>query len=399
MKRSKEIPSWLIVACLSCAVATSFARAEAVLELVNEVSLEQYEAYQVSVENMGLGLYGGPAYDQGYRNRDGWRDGGTLGNQETILYLFDQFSAMGLDVFIQGRYSNVVAELPGIDTPEYIFIVCGHFDTTSNGERPGGDDNASGTAGVLEAARVLSQYSFNSTLRFIGFNAEEDWMKGSQDYVDSLPAGENILGVINLDMILRPAWDSNPAAMIDLELETADLPICYDWVDIFINTAAQYCPSLVIDPAAPHTNYWNAGDQGPFLSAGYAALLAIENTAPEVWSRGSNAYYHSSEDASDSLANDPLSPSGVTYDYEFATDVVRTTVAVLATEAAPAVPESSFDGDFDVDMADFAIFAASWLTTAGQPGWNPDCDISETADEIVDTRDLAAFAGNWLAGI
>jgi len=38
-------------------------------------------------------------------------------------------------------------------------------------------------AGVLEAARVLSQHRFEATIRFIGFNAEEDGLLGSQDYV------------------------------------------------------------------------------------------------------------------------------------------------------------------------------------------------------------------------
>ncbi|MGB2820541.1 MAG: hypothetical protein WBF17_06135, partial [Phycisphaerae bacterium] len=36
---------------------------------VNEVSQSQYQTYQVTVQDMGLGLYAGPAYDQGYRNR------------------------------------------------------------------------------------------------------------------------------------------------------------------------------------------------------------------------------------------------------------------------------------------------------------------------------------------
>ena len=66
-------------------------------------------------------------------------------------------------------------------------------------------------------------------------------------------------------------------------------------------------------------------------------MLAAENTAGEIWG-GSNAYYHSGEDASDGLANDPFSPSGVLYDYGFAADVVRATVATLAIEAG-LVPE------------------------------------------------------------
>lgn len=57
------------------------------------------------------------------------------------------------------------------------------------------------------------------------------------------------------------------------------------------------------------------------------------------------------------------------------------------------------DGDSDVDLADFAIFALAWRTTPGQPGWNPDCEISIPADNYIDILDLAAFVDNWLAGV
>jgi len=335
MRRVDRNSTCICIAYLTFTLTVPSVWGDMVLDAVNKVSLGQYQTYQVDIENMGLGLYGGQAYNQGYRNRDGWANGGTLGNQETHLYLVDQFSSMGLDVSLQGRYQNVVAELPGIQTPGDIYIVCGHYDTTSTGERPGGDDNASGTAGVVEAARVLTQYSFNSTLRFIGFNAEEDWMKGSQDYVNTvvLPNNENVVGVINLDMILRPGWDSDPREPADLDIDTGDSAACLAWVATFVDAVATYAPSLVIDPAAPDTGYWDAGDQGPFIAAGYPALLAIENTALEIWSGLSNAYYHDAEDASDGLANDPFRPSGVTYDYDFATNIVKATVATLAMQA------------------------------------------------------------------
>ena len=313
--------------------------AQTVQNLVDLVSRSQYESYQVDIENMGLGLYGGPAYNQGFRNRDGWEGPGSLGNQETRLYLSDMFTGMGLDVTIQGSYGNVVAELRGTESPENIYLIGAHYDTYGSGERPGGDDNASGTAGVLEAARVLSQYSFASTIRFVGFNAEEEWMKGSQDYVDNAvkPNSETILGMINLDMILRPGWDGESSELYDLDIITKDSPECLDWADAFITAAETYAPSLEIDSRAPDTSYWSASDQEPFISAGYPALLAIENTANEIWG-GSNAYYHQSSDASDGLANDPFSLSGIIYDYGFATDIVTTAVATLATETM-LIPE------------------------------------------------------------
>jgi len=337
----------LVRACLTCAilaVVVPVAGADPALDAVNKVSVEQYQAYEVALENMGLGHYGGPLYNQQVRNRDGWANGGTLGNQEARLYLTDHFVALGLAVSVQGVYKNVVAEWPGTETPQAIYIVCAHYDSTSGGERPGGDDNASGTAGVLEAARVLTQYHFRSTLRFIAFNAEEEWMRGSQEYVNALPQDANIVGVINLDMILRPAWDGNPAAPLDLEVETLEVPNCAAWVKTFTAAAATYVPSLVIDPNSHYPMDWDAGDHGPFIYAGYPALVAIENTAQEIWYAESNAYYHSAQDASDALANSPASPSGVTYDYDFAANVVRATVATLAGQAGivpPADPNAA----------------------------------------------------------
>jgi len=335
VRRLNRVSCCFYIVCWTLILSVTSACADVVLDTVGKVSQGQYTSYQRDVESMGLGLYGGPDYNQGYRNRDGWAGGGTLGNDETRLYLAEQFAAMGLEVSTHGLYNNIVAELPGVGTPENIYIVCGHFDTTSNGERPGGDDNASGTAGVLEAARVLTQYSFDSTLRFIGFNAEEDWMRGSQNYIDTvvLPNDENVMGVLNLDMILRPAWDGDPDEPHDLDVITGDSDACFALAGAFMDAAAAYTPELLFDEAAPDTAYSHASDQGPFITAGYPALLAIENTALDVWSGLANEYYHSSQDASDALANDPCSPSGVTYDYGFATDIVRATVATIALEA------------------------------------------------------------------
>ena len=298
-----------------------------VYDVVGQVSQSQYQTYQVTVQDMGLGLYGGTAYNQGYRNRDGWKGDGTKGNQEARLYLTDQFTGMGLNVSVQGDYKNVVAELRGTETPNKVYIVGGHYDHVG-GTSPGGDDNASGTAGVLEAARILSQYQFKSTIRFIGFNAEEDGLLGSSNYVSTLAPGEQIAGMINLDMILRPGWDSDPTHVKDLNIASHNSSA---WVSTFVSAAGAYVPSLQISSGIEDLQ--GGSDQWPFENAGIPALLAIDNAADELWHHGANAYYHTSNDASDLLANEPNNPSHVTYDYAFATDVVRATVGTLAAGA------------------------------------------------------------------
>lgn len=329
-RSTASVVSAVLALFLVLAVGPVRAADPAVQAAVNGVSQANYQAYHLTVENMGLGLYGGAGYDMGYRNRDGWAGPGSLGNQEARLYLQDMFTAMGLSVSVQGSYLNVVGELTGTTTPENIYIIGAHYDHLA-GDRPGGDDNASGTAGVLEAARVLSQYRFESTIRFIGFNAEEDGLRGSRDYVNNhvIPAGENILGMVNMDMILRPGSDADPGTVIDAELETNG---SMAWLEAYKQAAADYVPSLTIGGIWDGQDSWSDNDS--FQDAGIPSLLVIENSWDDY--DVANPYYHTFNDASDRLANG--SPNGVTYDYAFATDITRTTVALIAQEAT-AVPE------------------------------------------------------------
>jgi len=321
----------LFVLVAGCTREAAVPSVPSVQTVADGVSQTHYQTYQLDIENMGLGLYGGADYDMGYRNRDAYEGPGSPGNQEARLYLQDQFAAMGLNVSVQGSYLNVVGELTGTTTPEKIYIIGGHYDHLEE-DRPGGDDNASGTAGVLEAARVLSQYRFESTIRFIGFNAEEDGLLGSKDYVEALviPGGENIVGMVNLDMILRPGSDVEPDNVIDVEVEAKfDHPPSVAWAQAFQQAAADYVTSLIVNDTIIDTE--SQSDNDPFREGGFPGILVIENSLPDFWD--ANEHYHTYEDASDRLANDSGSPSGVTYDYAFATEVTRAAVALIAQEA------------------------------------------------------------------
>jgi hypothetical protein len=59
---------------------------------------------------------------------------------------------------------------------------------------------------------------------------------------------------------------------------------------------------------------------------------------------------------------------------------------------------ADLDGDSDVDFADFAVFAPTWLTSSGQPRYNPLCDISIPPDMLINLLDLDVFCDDWLAG-
>ena len=365
-----------------------------VADVVARVSTSQYQDFHLDIENMGLGLYGGANFNMGFRNRDGTAGAGSLGNQEARLFLQDTLAGMGLSVSTQGIYRNVVGELPGLTTPDRVFIIGGHYDHVA-GDRPGGDDNASGTAGFLEAARVLSQFRFDATIRFIGFNAEEDGLLGSAHYVSNqvVAHAENVVGMVSLDMILRPAWDQ-AASVIDVDLQTrTSHPASVAWAQQYQQAAAAFVPSLVVDSSI--TNLNGGSDQDPFVTAGYPAFLAIENTAQEIWS-GSNAYYHGDQDASDRLANDPNSPSGVTYDYAFATDVVRASVALIAQEAGLRFERTPCDFNVDglCELADLNELLQQGPVEPGVPAYpaiNNQYDL--TGDGRIDNLDV----DEWLA--
>ncbi len=99
---------------------------------------------------------------------------------------------------------NVIGRPPG---KRCAAVVGGHYDTVPGA--PGGSDNASGTAAMLEAARVQALRGNPEDACFIAFGAEEEGLLGSQAFLDRLSAEdrEAIRFMINLDMVaVGDAW-------------------------------------------------------------------------------------------------------------------------------------------------------------------------------------------------
>ena len=119
------------------------------------------------------------------------------------------------------RTQNVIAMIPGTDKTlqNEVIVVGAHYDHLGMGGpgsgsrvpdtiavHNGADDNASGVAGILELARLLSQKKggIKRSIVFISFSAEELGLIGSKYFVDHpLPQGKKIVAMINLDMIGR----------------------------------------------------------------------------------------------------------------------------------------------------------------------------------------------------
>jgi len=115
------------------------------------------------------------------------REFGSEGNREAGEYLYARLAGIpGLEVEFQGgELNNVIATLPGSgNTSDEVVIVGAHYDSTSSdpARAPGATDNACGVAIVLELARVMSGHSFDRTVQFALWNAEEEGSYGSVDY-------------------------------------------------------------------------------------------------------------------------------------------------------------------------------------------------------------------------
>lgn len=137
-----------------------------------------------------------------YKDKEGSRH-----KEEVKDLLYSKFRSYNLKankhdfLYRDDKGQNIIGERTGEQPQPNVYILCGHFDTTK--KSPGADDNGSGVAGMLEAARILSQYNYKNTIRFIGFDLEEMGLIGSKNYVfnDGLGKDEKVEGVINYDMI------------------------------------------------------------------------------------------------------------------------------------------------------------------------------------------------------
>ena len=104
--------------------------------------------------------------------------------------------------------NNVVAIQRGKLNPNSFIIMSGDIDSRISDPKnfiddsPGANDNASGMAGTIEAARVLSKYTFNNSIIYVGLSGEEQGLFGGKGLAEyAKKKGWDIIGVLNNDMI------------------------------------------------------------------------------------------------------------------------------------------------------------------------------------------------------
>jgi hypothetical protein len=250
------------------------------------------------------------------------------------------------DNFNFGIYGgqNIIGRKPGLFQEKKTIIVDAHFDAVNNS--PGADDNGSSLTAVLIASKILSNFQFEKSLKFIAFDKEENGLLGSSFYVNnSIPNYEETESVLNMEMI--GYYDDAPNSQLVPNGFSQLFPAAIDSISTggnqgvwlftvgnanstslsyaFDTIARNYVPnvkSLVLNvpgngQVAPDLR---RSDHAPFWDAGYSALMLTDGADFR------NANYHTPGDSLETL-NFPF--------------LVRNVKAVTAVAASLAKPISA----------------------------------------------------------
>ncbi len=201
-----------------CFTFSSFSQTDQrIYDIINAVSSERIKADITTLANFGT------------RNTFSDTISNTRGIGAARRWIKDEFETISkdcnncLDVFYQKDFVkaegndrvpqdtwivNVAAVQKGTKYPNRYIIMSGDIDSrNSDGsdftkDAPGANDNASGMAGAIEAARVLSKYKFESSIVYLGLSGEEQGLFGGKGFADyAKTQGWDIIGVLNNDMI------------------------------------------------------------------------------------------------------------------------------------------------------------------------------------------------------
>jgi hypothetical protein len=201
---------------------------------------------------------------------------------------------------------NVVATLPGTQaaSKDRYYVVSGHYDSrvtdvmNYTADAPGANDDASGTAAVIELACVMSRHKFDASLVFMTVAAEEQGLYGSGDYAaKAKAAGMNIAGMLNNDIIgsshdengkldnaavrlfaegVPPVKETTPALRTLLQTGGENDSMTRQFARHVKETGERYVPNFKVNIVYRRDRYLRGGDHSPFLDAGYAAVRFTE---------------------------------------------------------------------------------------------------------------------------
>jgi Zn-dependent M28 family amino/carboxypeptidase len=243
-----------------------------------------------------------------------------VGIKRAVRYIEQEFRSYGLKVeaddfyhwlTVWRRNRNIVAVSPHEDPKAACLIIGAHYDAVPFS--PGADDNGSGTAVMLEAARVLSVKGLPSRLRvyFVAFAMEENGMIGSRHYVETLRKSKApVAGMLSLECV-GYASDRAGSQVIPPGLPI-QVPDRGNFIGIVGNTESgslktaleaaieRDAPGLkAVGLLVPENGHvlpaTRLSDHSPFWDAGYPALLVTDTAFLR------NPHYHRPSDRIETL--------------------------------------------------------------------------------------------------
>lgn len=259
------------------------------------------------------------------------------------------------------RIVNVVATLPGIqpESKDRIYVVSGQYDSrvsdimNDTSFAPGANDDGSGTAAVMELARVMSNYAFDATLVFMTVAGEEQGLFGSTHYAETAKKKDKNIAAMFTNDIIGSSVAENGTVHDDVvrvfaegippnrELSRYHRRLLYTGGEndtpsrqlarLIHETGGQYMNGFNVNVIYRKDRYLRGGDHSPFLEQGYPAVR---------FSEPHEDYRHQHQDV--------RTEEGEQYgdllrfvDFEYVADVTRLNASSLATLAnAPARPKN-----------------------------------------------------------
>jgi len=297
---------------------------------------------------------------------------------------------------------DVVAIQRGTSDPDRVIVISGHLDSRvtdvmdAKHDAPGANDDGSGSAAVLEAARVLSQHKFAATLVFAVVSGEEQGLYGGKVLADyAKQHGWQIEADLNNDIVGNTQGQDGVVDNTTVRVfsegtksnETLDQAKYRRYHGGEVDSPSRNVARYVAELAEQHlTNfhvrmvyrtdrYGRGGDQVPFLEAGYPAVRFTE--AHENYTR---------------QHQDLRTEKGVRYgdtidgvDFAYLAQVTRLNVLAMASMAAAPAPPSgvAIEGAVSTDttikwepVAGAAGYRVWWRDTTA-PAWQHSRDVGD----------------------
>ena len=205
------------------------------------------------------------------------------------------------------KLCNAVAIQRGTERPNDVVIITGHIDSrvtdpmNFTADAPGANDDGSGTAAVLEAARVLSKHKFPGTIVYAALSGEEQGLYGGKILADYAKAqGWNVIANLNNDIIGNscssdgvcndkvvrvfsegPRWQGHEALAKDLRSQGGENDAPSRNISRYLDGLADRLNiGLDVMQVWRNDRFGRGGDHTEFLNAGYPAVrlsVAVEN--------------------------------------------------------------------------------------------------------------------------